>query len=75
MSIEPFIAGGFTIAALGIQQWMMHRQNVKAGEARDAKLNFVLTEHVPHTHSESGEKTPLLAGGINYPKTKFNGGS
>jgi hypothetical protein len=75
MSADPFIAGAFTVIVLGLQQWQMHRQNLKNGEARDQKLDFILTEHSPHSHDETGPNEPLTTRGLSYPKTKWNGSS
>jgi hypothetical protein len=69
-----WIAAGTVVVPLVFSQWMMHRANMKAGKARDQKLDFVLGEHMPHSHTE-GPGQPLCETGIRYPKVRFNGGN
>lgn len=69
-----WLAAGTVVLPLLFSQWLMHRANVKAGEARDRKLDFVLGEHVPHSHMELPGET-LSQTGIRYPKVRFNGNS
>jgi hypothetical protein len=73
VSADPFIAGAFTVLVLGIQQLLMHRDNLKKGAARDQKLDFLMTEHSPHSHDETGSNEPLTTRGLSYPKTKWGG--
>ncbi len=59
----------------------MHRSNKKDRaevadqlRKRDEKWLFILSEHMPHSHTETDPKEPLTRDGIRYPHIKFNGG-
>lgn len=52
-------------------QWLTYRDSLKKAADRDRRWNFILTEHVPHSHGE--EHGPLQAENIRFPKVRVNG--
>jgi hypothetical protein len=70
------IAGGFAIAAALIAvQYTWHRQNRSDAQERNRKIDFILGEHVPHSHNERGDKVPLTTEGLTYTKHRMKNSS
>lgn len=54
-----------------IRQEEMHNQNREDNKRREARLDYILEEHTPHSHTEAGIDEPLTSGGVRYPKAKM----
>lgn len=53
------------------RQIEMHNQNREDNQRRESRLNYILEEHQPHSHTEMGVDETLTAGGLRYPKAKM----
>lgn len=53
------------------RQEEMHNQNREDNKRREARLDYILEEHQPHSHTEVGIDEPLTSGGVRYPKAKM----
>lgn len=71
----------FAAAGVVVAIYAMHRDGkkdrdkvAKAIEESYRKFSFILSEHVPHTHTEKQEDEPLTPKGIKFPNMRINGG-
>lgn len=63
ISPDALVVAGATIAVLGLQQLLMHRQNRRDSKEWIRLLSYILEEYPLHRHEKDNS--------ISYPKVKL----